>query len=117
MKEKTPIFIEKSRIPVILSRFAPIEIYAIALFPFVFCRDIITERVKNHETIHFQQQLETFVLPFYLIYLYDWIRSKMKGLTGIEAYYAIRAEKEAHMNEGDFQYLEKRKRWQWLFKK
>lgn len=117
MKKIKPIFIEKSKVPVLLSFFAPITIYAIALFPFVFCRDIITERVKNHETIHFQQQLEVLIVPFYIIYLYDWIKSKLKGLTGIEAYYAIRAEKEAHTNEGDFEYLEKRKRWQWLFKK
>lgn len=117
MKERKPIFIEKSRVPRLLSYLAPIEIYAIALFPFVFCKDAITERVKNHETIHFQQQLETLIIPFYIIYLYDWIKSKVKGLTGIEAYYAIRAEKEAYSNEGNFQYLEKRKRWQWLFRK
>ena len=112
-----PIFIEKSKIPKLLSYLSPINIYAIALFPFVFCRDIITERVRNHETIHFQQQIETLVLPFYIIYLYDWLKSKIRGLSGIEAYYAIRAEKEAHLNEHNFKYLKERKRWHWLFKK
>ena len=112
-----PIIIENSKIPVVLSWFSPIQIYAIALFPFVFCRSTMTARTINHETIHFQQQLETGIIFFYLVYLWDYLVSKVKGLSGIEAYYAIRAEKEAHGNEGDFQYLEKRKRWKWLRRK
>ena len=109
-----PIFIENSKVPVILSFFSPIDIYAVAIFPFVFCRGKKSARTVNHETIHFQQQLETGIIFFYLVYFWDYLLLKLKGLSGIEAYYAIRAEKEAHLNEADFQYLRKRKRWRWL---
>ena len=53
MKNLKPIFIENSKIPVWLSKFAPITIGAIALFPFVFSRHSITEKTRTHETIHF----------------------------------------------------------------
>jgi hypothetical protein len=109
-----PIIIENSKIPAILSYVSPINIHAIALFPFVFCRHTIDERVRTHETIHFQQQLETGVIFFYLIYLWDYLASKLKGLSGFEAYRAIRAEREAYDNQDDPDYLNKRKRWKWI---
>ena len=62
-----PFMIQKSAIPKVLSRFSPIEIGAIALFPFVFSSEEMTESTKRHETIHFQQQLQTFVIFFYLV--------------------------------------------------
>jgi len=97
-----------------LSRFAAIEISAIALFPFVFCRGKIGDQTRVHETIHFQQQLETGILPFYLIYLYDYIKLRLSGEYGWVAYRMIRAEKEAHSNDRVPNYLQKRKRWRWL---
>ena len=57
MKNWKPIMIENSRLPVLLSYFAPITIGAITLGFIVFSRDEMTERTKRHETIHFQQLL------------------------------------------------------------
>tara|TARA_B100000287_G_C20240129_1_gene625750 strand:+ start:145 stop:474 length:330 start_codon:yes stop_codon:yes gene_type:complete len=102
-------------IPKILSRFSPIEINAIALFPFVFSRGEMTESTKRHETIHFQQQLETFVIFFYLIYLWDYFKARvLLGLSGRESYFVIRAEREAYIYEEDKTYLQNRARWAWL---
>ena len=109
-----PFFFEDSIVPRVLSFFAPITINAIALFPFVFCRGKISESTRRHETIHFQQQLETFVIGFYLIYLYDYIRARIKGKSGKDSYMEIRAEAEAYQNEQDIDYLKNRKRWNWL---
>ncbi len=52
---KKPIFIENSKIPVWLSKLAPIEISAITLGPIVLSRGKISEKTKLHETIHFMQ--------------------------------------------------------------
>ena len=60
LKNLKPIFIENSKLPAILSYLAPITIGAITLFPFVFARGEISKTTRTHETIHFQQQIETF---------------------------------------------------------
>ena len=64
MKNWKPIFIENSRVPVWLSYLAPINIAAITLFFLVFSREKMSEVIKRHETIHFQQMLETGVVGF-----------------------------------------------------
>ena len=115
MKRLRPIVIENSVIPKVLSLFAPITINAISLFPFVFVRTTISSTTRRHETIHFQQQVETLVVGFYLIYLYDYLKARIKdGLTGPESYRSIRAEREAYENEADVKYLQNRKRWKWI---
>ena len=70
MKNWKPIFVENSRIPVWLSYLAPINIAAITLFFLVFSREKMSEVVKRHETIHFQQMLETGVVGFLVLYLW-----------------------------------------------
>jgi len=117
MKNLKPVMFENSKIPVLLSKFAPINIKAITLFPFVFSRGTMTEETKRHETIHFQQYLETGVVGFLVLYLWDYMISLTKGAKGPEAYRNIRAEVEAWDNDGDEDYLENRKRWAWICKK
>ena len=64
MRSWKPWFFENSKIPVWLSKITPIEINAITLFFFVFSRGELSDRTKRHETIHFQQFLETAVVGF-----------------------------------------------------
>ncbi len=110
-----PCVLERSRIPRILSHLSPIEINAISLFPFVFCRGKISETTRRHETIHFQQQLETLVIGFYIIYLWDYLKARLvKRLPGPEAYRSLRAEREAYENQDNKDYLNTRKRYRWL---
>jgi hypothetical protein len=94
-KNWKPIFFENSRIVVLLSYLAPININAITLGFIVLSREEINETTRRHETIHFQQFLETGFIGFLLLM-------------------QIRAEKEAYLNELDENYLENRKRWNWL---
>ncbi len=114
MKHWKPIFIENSKIPVWLSYLAPISIGAITLGFLVIGRGEMDEELRRHETIHFQQYLETGFLGFVLIYLWDYLRGYAKHKDGSLAYRQIRAEIEAYENDHDPQYLEDRKRWAWL---
>ena len=112
---KFPIFIENSKIPVWLSKIAPININAITLGPIVLSRGVLSERVKRHETIHFMQYKELYFIGFLLIYLYDYLYAaiiKKKGFSR-ESYLAIRFEQEAYDNDHKEDYLENRKAFFW----
>ena len=113
MKNWKPIFVENSRIPVWLSYLAPINIAAITLFFLVFSREKMSEVVKRHETIHFQQMLETGVVGFLVLYLWDYLHGYIKYRDGAMAYRMIRAEQEAYACQEFENYLDSRKRYQW----
>jgi hypothetical protein len=114
LKKLEPIFIERSFVPKLLSFFAPIEIGAITLGFVVFSRGTVSDSTRRHETIHFQQYLETLFVGFLLLYFYDYCRSRVKGVGGPESYREIRAEKEAYENQDNLNYLENRPRWKWM---
>jgi len=113
MKNWRPIFIENSRIPVWLSTIAPIEIGSISLAGLVFSRGYISPVTKRHETIHFQQQLEMLFLPFFLMYVFFWLRGWIKYRDRKSSYYLNPFEREAYINESDENYLSTRKRFAW----
>ena len=116
MKNWKPFFIENSKVPVILSYFAPIDIWAITLFFLVFCRGTLDEVTKRHETIHFQQTLETGVIGMVALYLWDYVHGYIKYRDGAMAYRMIRAEQEAYDNDHDENYLQTRHRYSWIKK-
>lgn len=113
MRQWKPWFFENSRVPVWLSKVTPIEISAITLFCFVFSRGEIAERTKRHETIHFQQFLETFVIGFIVIYYVDYLIRFIRYRDGKKAYRMICFEQEAHDNDDFEDYLARRKRYSW----
>ena len=115
MRNWKPIYIENSRILAWLSYLAPISIQAITLGVIVISKDEMSEVTKNHETIHFQQYLETLFLGFLILYFWDWFIGLVKYKDGQKAYLSIRAEQEAHKNQENLEYLPTdRKRWCWL---
>jgi len=90
----------------------------ITLAPYIILRERYKgtsrgERVINHELIHIEQQRELLVVPFYVLYVLNFIinifRMKPKG-----PYREIIFEKEAYSNERDFDYLKKRKRYNYF---
>ncbi len=114
-KNAKPFFFENSKVPVWLSKFAPIEISAITLGPFVFSRGIISEKTKRHETIHYQQYIELLFVGFLAIYVFDFLYAaliKRKGFTR-DSYLAIRFEQEAWHCDDYEDYLETRQRFAW----
>ncbi|MFP6722730.1 MAG: hypothetical protein VCF25_21030 [Candidatus Poribacteria bacterium] len=115
MRNWKPIYIENYRILGWLSYLTPINIQAIILGVIVISRDEMSEVTKNHETIHFQQYLETLFLGFLILYFWDWFIGLVKYRDGQKAYLSIRAEQEAYKNQENLEYLPTdRKRWCWL---
>ena len=112
---KEPFFFENSKIPVWLSKFAPITISAITLGPFVFSRGVLSEKTKRHETIHYLQYLETFFIGFLIIYVYDFMYAALIRRMGFtrRAYLAIRFEQEAWTNHHNENYLDNRIKFAW----
>lgn len=115
MKNWKPIFIENSRIPVWLSKVSPITIGAITLGFVVIARGEMDEKLRNHETIHYQQYLDLFFIGFWFVYLWDWFIGLLIHKQGNISYYCIRAEQEAYVNDSNLEYLATRKRWAWLW--
>ena len=100
------------------------KIAGISLFPFVVMRERYLEdlpywkerrkKTVNHETIHFQQQLECLVIPFYIIYILEYLFKAIYYFSIKKAYYNISFEKEAFANDKNFEYLKTRKRYNWI---
>lgn len=109
-----PVFVENSRVPVALSKISPIEIGAISLGLFVFSRDEISDVTRQHETIHYRQWRELGFLFFPLLYGWYWLRNRLKGMDGEQAYYEIPFEREAYDQQDTEDYLSKRQHYAWL---
>ena len=112
---KYPKFYENSKLPVILSKFAPIDIWAITLGPWVFCRGELSEKTKRHEAIHYLQYRELWFIGFLLIYLFDYLWAAIISKKGFsrDSYLAIRFEQEAWSCDDFEDYIENRKKFAW----
>ena len=108
-----PWYRENSKIPEILSVVSPIEIWAISIGPWVWCRGELTKTVKRHETIHFQQQLELMFVGNWILYVTFWAIGLFLYRSGSKAYTEHPFEREAYDNERRYTYLKKRKRYAW----
>ena len=76
-----------------------LKVNGITLWPFIF----ISHSKKNcpdwllrHEQIHIEQQLKWWIIPFYIVYLWDYARGIYTGLKHDAAYRAVRFEIEAY---------------------
>ena len=114
LKNRKPYFIENSRVPVILSKVAPIEIWAISFGFWVWCRGELSERTRRHETIHYQQQLELLLVGQWLLYGAFWLWGLVRYRDAEKAYRESPFEREAYRNDEDEKYLGGRPRFAWL---
>lgn len=88
---------------------------AINMFGILFTKsDHIPPTVINHEKIHTAQMREMFYIPFYILYLLEWIWYLISVRDSKTAYYMISFEKEAYENERNINYLVGRKKFAWL---
>ena len=71
------------------------------------------EVVLNHEKIHLAQQKELWIIGFYLLYVYYWLRGKWTGEQSLIAYLNIPFEIEAYTNESNQHYLLDREKHSW----
>ena len=109
-----PVFFENSRVPVWLSNVAPIEIWAINIGVLIFCKGELSDTEKNHEIIHYKQTVELLFVGFWVLYFMFWVWGLLIYRNGAKAYRMIPFEKEAYSNEGDLDYLKKRKLYSWV---
>ena len=72
----------------------------------------VSDRTKNHEKIHWQQQLELLIIFFYVLYLIEWVVKFFADANN--AYKNLSSEREAYTFDDDLTYLETRKRYRWL---
>ena len=120
LRRLKPFMIENSKVPVFLSKFAPIDIWAISFGFWVWCRGNLSEVTKRHETIHFQQQLECLFVGQWILYgswwLAGYIKFRLQNVRnpGRAAYYCSPFEMEAYSNELDETYLATRRRYSWV---
>lgn len=84
----------------------------LSLWPFIILKEDSLKDdtvLINHERIHLQQQRELLILPFYLLYISEWLLRTVLYMDSYRAYQNISFEREAYANEADMQYLSKRK--------
>ena len=90
----------------------PPHIAAITFWPFIFFRENKDKhdlRIINHERIHLKQQVELLVIPFYVIYLIEYLVFLVILRNHDKAYRNIGFEREAYENDGNIVYLNSRK--------
>jgi hypothetical protein len=90
---------------------------AMALYPIMLFKSKrlkSDQRIINHEKIHFRQQHELLILPFYILYLSQYLINRLKYKDHDLAYRNISFEKEAYSNDHDLTYLKNRKAYAWV---
>ncbi|MCH5245987.1 MAG: hypothetical protein J1E84_05955 [Muribaculaceae bacterium] len=74
----------------------------------------INTYVVNHEKIHTAQMLELLVIPFYIIYVIEWLIRFCQYRNQHQAYRNISFEREAYSNDSNLNYLSGRSCFSWI---
>lgn len=96
-----------------LKFFIGASVVGITLAPFgVYVKRLNDKLLINHELIHWKQQIEMLILPFYLWYIIEWFIRIF--INGRDAYVSLSFEREAYSNEKNLDYLKNRKSYAWI---
>lgn len=92
------------------------NVQAMAVFPFILIKKktILSKVILNHEQIHLRQQLEMLIVPFYVLYLIEYLVRFIQLKNHDRAYRSISFEREAYANDRNLDYLIDRKFWAWI---
>ena len=88
-----------------------------ALFPFILLkeqRDVSNIVMIQHEKIHLRQQIELFILPFFIWYGIEYFIRILQYKDKHAAYRNISFEREAYANESQEDFLKERRFWNFL---
>jgi len=83
----------------------------LSIWPFIFLKnDSLKEDIFliNHEKIHLVQQKELLIIPFYIIYITEWVLRSICYFDTYKAYQNLSFEREAYLNEKDLDYIKNR---------
>jgi hypothetical protein len=89
----------------------------LTIFPFVFLKHkglSDNSILINHERIHLRQQIELLFIPFFVVYLVEFLYRLIQYKKWTLAYRNISFEREAYKNEKDLKYLDSRSFWGFL---
>jgi len=105
-------------IMILISKYiVPRGYIGITFFPFMFLKykDLKGNRVLvNHEKIHLKQQLELLIIPFFIIYSFEFLIRLIQYKNWNLAYKHISFEQEAYKNQKDLNYLKSRPFWNFI---
>ena len=87
---------------------------AITFGIFIFARTPLNVKDINHEYIHSKQQLEMLYIPFFIIYIIEYLYNLIKYMNINKAYRNISFEKEAYSNESNLSYLNTRPKYNFI---
>lgn len=108
------IIIRNSLLPV-GKRFVAINLFGIL---FIKKNVVPSTILLNHERIHSAQMMELQIIPFYLIYVLEWMYWVIRFRDFNKAYHKISFELEAYLNEQNLNYLNSRRSYtQWRIKR
>ena len=108
------MIIQHSKVPKILSWFAPIEIKAINLFGLIFVAGAIDAETERHERIHSAQYRETLYVILPALYILNFVVLFLLTLDDKLSYREICFEREARAHQNDPEYLQNRPRFAWI---
>ena len=86
----------------------------ITIFPFMFLKYSALKGnavLINHEKIHLRQQMELLIIPFFIIYTFEFLFRLVQNKNWNLAYRNISFEREAYAKEKDLNYLKSRSFW------
>lgn len=89
----------------------------ITIFPFMILKKRKLKHncvLINHEKIHLRQQLELLIIPFFIIYGFEFLVRLIQFKSWKLAYLNISFEREAYDNEQDLNYLKSRSVWNFI---
>lgn len=98
---------------VVYNKVMPFKGYkCVNLFGVLFVRKgcTMTPTDYNHEAIHTAQMKELLYVPFYLLYVLEWLFHLIRLRDTKAAYRAVSFEREAYAHEGEAGYLKTRKK-------
>lgn len=104
-------FFKSDGMKIIQNRIIPFgrRYLAINLFGVLFAKGPCDRTTINHEKIHTRQMQELLYIPFYIIYVLEWLVRLARHRDPHKAYINISFEREAYANQHDFNYLTHRR--------
>jgi len=89
------------------------NIIGISLYPFGIYTNDKSPIIINHEKIHWKQQIEMLIFPFYIWYFIELLIRRINK-NNYESYMSLLFERESYNNENDLDYLKTRKHFAWI---
>ena len=87
---------------------------AINLFGVIFAKGKLDKIDVNHELIHSAQIREMLYVPFYVVYVAEWVCKSIRYRSFMEGYRNTSFEREAYLNARNLGYLQRRKRFSFV---